>query len=492
MPDQHPNRFSSKITMILSVLGIAIGTGNIWRFPRIVAQNSGEDGGGGFILIWLFFLFAWSIPLIVAEYAMGKFGRRGVIGSYERLAGKSNQWKGGFIVIVTTAIMFYYSVVVGWCIFYLIQSLKAVPISDINMAIQVWDGFQSGYTPAAIHVAVMLAAAFVVINGIKSIERVNSVLIPALLMIVFIALFQAVQLENAWSGIQFLFTPDFTVLTKAEVWLEALTQNAWDTGAGWGLILAYASYMRAKDSVISSAVQTGLGNNLVSLLAATIIFSTVFGALGSEYSNTQILDIMRDSGPASTGLTFIWIPVLFQNMPFGQILGPLFFLGLTFAAFSSLLSMVEMASRVFIDLKISRRLAVIIVTSLSMLFGLPSALNLTFFANQDFVWGIGLILSGAIISLAISQFGAKQLLDEVRPEEHDPGFFYKYWPFVIKYIIPFQATVLVGWWLYRSIFEFASDDWYNPLSPYSLATCLVQWGVAALVLKFSNHQLFRE
>lgn len=485
-------RFSSRLTMILSILGIAIGTGNIWRFPRIVAQNSGDDGGGAFLIAWLCFLFLWSIPLIVAEYAMGKFGRKGVIGSFNRTIGPQKQWMGGFVLIVTTAIMFYYSVVVGWCLYYLSQALSGSAVNSPEMASEIWYNFQNGYWPALIHLFVMCLGGWIVIKGIKSIEKANAFLIPTLLVIIIISLLRAVSLPGALDGLSFLFTPDLETLKKPQIWLEALTQNAWDTGAGWGLILSYAAYMRSKDSVITSAIQTGIGNNTVSLLAAVIIFSTVFGALGTQNTSAEILQIMQDSGPASTGLTFIWMPVLFESMPFGSVLAVLFFLGLSFAAFSSLLSMIEMASRVLIDYGFKRRKSTFLISGIGILMGIPSAINLNFFVNQDFVWGLGLIISGAFVSFAISTFGAQKILNEVRPDEHEPGLFYKYWPFMVKYIIPTQAIILLGWWLYRSIFEFSSDQWFNPFNTYSLATCLVQWSIAIVVLKMTNKQLYKE
>lgn len=488
--DASSHRFNTRITMILSVLGIAIGTGNIWRFPRIVAQNSGEDGGGSFLIAWICFLFLWSIPLIVSEYAMGKYARKGVVGAFFKTAGASFNWMGGFVVVVTTAIMFYYSVVVGWCIHYFIVAITGQPVTDPESAKLLWESFQSGLNPAFIHIFVMALGCWIVIKGIKSIEKANVILIPALMVIVMVALVRSITLPNAFEGIQFLFTPDFSVLKDPKIWLEALTQNAWDTGAGWGLILTYAAYMRSNDSVISSAVQTGLGNNIVSLLAAIIIFSTVFGSLSGQMSGSEIISIMQDSGPASTGLTFIWMPVLFQSMPFGGVLATLFFLGLSFAAFSSLLSMIEMSSRVLIDHGISRKKATLFVSGLAMIFGIPSATNLSFFVNQDFVWGLGLIISGAFVAFAISSFGAKKILDEVRPENDQPGLFYKYWPFMIRFVVPAQAILLLGWWLYRTIFEFAGDEWLNPLNPFSLATCLVQWTIALAVLIYYNKKLY--
>jgi NSS family neurotransmitter:Na+ symporter len=100
-------RFSTKLGLILSVLGIAIGTGNIWRFPRIAAQNGTEDGAGAFLVAWAVFLVMWSIPLIIAEYGIGRHGRKGVIGSFIKIVGERFAWMGSFIGFVATAIMFY-------------------------------------------------------------------------------------------------------------------------------------------------------------------------------------------------------------------------------------------------------------------------------------------------------------------------------------------------------------------------------------------------
>ena len=117
--------FTSRWGMILAVIGIAVGTGNIWRFSRIVAQN----GGGSFLIPWVIFLLIWSVPLIIAEFAIGKYTRYGTIGGIAKLAGEKFAWMGAFIGFVTTAIMFYYSVVAGWCMKYLVGSLSGSVIS---------------------------------------------------------------------------------------------------------------------------------------------------------------------------------------------------------------------------------------------------------------------------------------------------------------------------------------------------------------------------
>src|SRR6056297_480801 len=145
------NFFSSRLGLILSVLGIAVGTGNIWRFPRIAAQNEGEEGAGAFLIAWISCLFLFSIPLIIAEYGIGRNGRKGVIGSFIKLVGEKFAWMGSFIGFVATAIMFYYSVVAGWCLYYLIESLTTALPENMQQAEAVWYSFQGSPLPSVFH-----------------------------------------------------------------------------------------------------------------------------------------------------------------------------------------------------------------------------------------------------------------------------------------------------------------------------------------------------
>lgn len=481
--------FSSKLGLILSVLGIAVGTGNIWRFPRIAAQNGGEEGAGAFLIAWIICLFLFSIPLIIAEYGIGRNGRKGVIGSFIKLVGRQYAWMGSFIGFVATAIMFYYSVVAGWCLFYLIESVTSELPANMDQAQMVWDGFQGSALPSLFHALMMGAGGLIVVKGISSIERINKVLIPSLLLVVIISLIRAVTLEGSMQGLEYLFTPDWSTLSKPSIWLEALTQNAWDTGAAWGLILTYAAYMRTRDDITISAFQTGIGNNIVSLLAAATIFSTVFGTLGADMSNSEILGIMKTSGPAGTGLTFMWMPQLFNEMPGGPVFAILFFLGLTFAAFSSLISMIELASRVFVDMGVSRKKAAIGVCLAGFAFGMPSAISTDILANQDFVWGVGLMVSGAFMSFAIIKFGAGKFRDEVVNNEQRKYTLGKWWEVVIKYVVPIEVITLLVWWIYLSAAEYAPDTWYNPLSMYSVATVLLQWGVSMTLFVIYNRKI---
>jgi len=490
--ETKPERFTTKWGLILSVLGIAVGTGNIWRFPRIAAQNGGDDGAGAFLIAWVTFLFLWSIPLIIAEYGIGRNGRKGVVGSFIKIIGEKFAWMGTFVGFVATAIMFYYSVVAGWCLYYLLESIFYALPAGYEQADSVWTGFQSSAMPSVFHAIMIILGGFVILKGVKSIERLNLVLIPALFLVLIVSLVKALTLPGSGEGIAYLFTPDWATLKNPELWLEALTQNAWDTGAAWGLILTYGAYMRTRDDITISAFQTGIGNNLVSLVAAVIIFSTVFGTLGQQMSNSEVLEVMQTSGPASTGLTFMWMPQLFEEMVGGRLFAVLFFLGLTFAAFSSLVSMIELATKVFVDMGITRKRATIGVCIAGFVFGLPSAISLDIFANQDFVWGVGLMVSGAFISFAVIRFGPDRFRSELVNTKERRVTLGSWWSFVLKYVIPVEVITLLVWWMYLSAAVYAPDTWYNPLSLYSVATVVCQWGIMMILFLIYNRKIAKK
>ena len=489
--DQSVNqRFSSRMGLLLSALGIAVGTGNIWRFPRIAAQAGGDEGAGAFLLAWLVFLFLWSIPLIIAEYALGRKFRSGVIGIFVKAVGKKLAWMGTFIAFVSTAIAFFYTVVVGWCIYYFIYTLTHSLPDTTPDAMAVWDRYQGGGWPFLFHSLAVILGALAIWKGIRSIEKVNKILIPILLIIVLISVVRAVTLPGSGEGIKYLFTPQWSQLKEPSTWLAALTQNAWDTGAGWGLFLTYAAYMQSRHRVVKNAVITGIGNNTVSILAAIMIFGTVFSVLQNEMgmNGQETLEVMRSSGPASTGLTFIWMPQLFARMAMGTPLAVLFFLGLAFAGFSSIISMFELSTRVLLDTGLKRSQAIGVVVVVVYLLGLPSARNLNFLSNQDFVWGIGLMISGAFIAFAIIRNRISAISSDINaiPNDWKTG---RAWSLSIRFFIPIAALVLLVWWMFLSATVFAPDAWYNPFDPFSVMTCLVQFGLVLGIFILFNRKI---
>ena len=480
-------RFSSRLGLILSALGVAVGTGNIWRFPRIAAQSGGDTGAGAFLIAWVCFLFLWSIPLIIAEYATGSKFRSGVVGTFLKSMGQRFTWIGSFVSFVPVAITFFYSVVVGWCIYYFIfVTFHPLP-KNFESAMMIWNNYQSGIWPLVTHLAAVCFGALAIWKGISSIERVNKILIPSLLIIVLICVIRTVTLPGAGEGLIYLFRPDLKQLGNPRTWLDALTQNAWDTGAGWGLFLTYAAYMKKEQGLVGNAFLTGIGNNTVSLLAGIMVFGTVFAVLKHEMgmSDPQVLEIMKTSGPASTGLTFIWMPQLFDKMFGGGILSVMFFLGLTFAGFSSLIAMLELPARVMVDAGIKRNRAIVVIMIMVFICGIPSARSLDLLSNQDFVWGVGLMISGALIAAMIIKQGAEAVKTEINsaPEDKKLG---SWWPFIISWFIPVAAVVLLIWWLAQT---FVPGKWFNPFTPFSFMTCIFQWGIVLLLLIAFNRKI---
>ncbi len=474
--------FTSRWGMILSVIGIAVGTGNIWRFSRIVAQN----GGGSFLIPWVIFLLVWSIPLIIAELAIGKYTRYGPIGGIAKLAGEKFAWMGAFIAFVSTAIMFYYSVVAGWCMKYLTHALSGTLVTTADH-IELWRSFTAGPEPILFHAAAMLIGAVIIYKGVVGgIERTNRILIPALLMILLTLAVRAVTLPGAWDGIVYLFTPSIDTLLDYKVWLAALTQNAWDTGAGWGLILTYACYARQKEDISLNAALTAFGNNSVSLLAGITIFSTVFALAPGE----GVKELIAGRGSTNTGLAFIFLPQLFQKMPGGaavqSFFSTIFFLGLTFAALTSLISMIELAVKAFIDMGLQRNRALVLVALVGFLLGIPSAVSLNFFENQDWVWGIGLMISGGFLSFAVIKHGTERFRQEAVNGAGSDVQIGRWFNVVISWLIPLQVIALIVWWFSLSIFSYDTEGWWNPFHTYSVGTCLLQWGVMMAVFLALN------
>ena len=238
------------------------------------------------------------------------------------------------------------------------------------------------------------------------IERANRILIPLLFVLLLFAVARAVTLPGAAQGLAYLFTPDLGALTNYRTWLEALTQSAWSTGAGWGLILCYSIYVRERDDVVSNAATIGLGNNVASLLAAMAILPAAFAILPQGEATAAL-------AAGNTGLTFIWIPQVFARMPAGGVFLPLFFLAMFCAALSSLIAMVELGTRVLLDAGVTRGRAVRLVVAAAVVCGAPSAVSMAVFENQDWVWGLALMISGLFIAVATIRYGVERFGEEL-------------------------------------------------------------------------------
>jgi|Deesub1362B_J571_1020462.scaffolds.fasta_scaffold00506_16 NSS family neurotransmitter:Na+ symporter len=476
--------FSSKWGIILAGLGMAVGTGNIWRFPRVVSQN----GGGAFIIPWLLFLFIWSIPLLIIEFSIGRNYKTGVISSFGQLIGKKFVWMGTFIAFVTTAIMFYYSVVTGWCIKYFFATIFQNLINRNSQ--EFWFSFTSSGEPVFFHfIAILIGSLIIYLGVVKGIERANRIMIPTLFVLLIIACIRALTLEGALHGLNFLFYPDISKLTNYKIWLNALSQSAWSTGAGWGLILTYAIYSRERETPVHTSVTLGLGNNTASILAGMAIIPTVFAFFsGPNFSFSKVIKVME---AGNQGLTFIWLPHLFTKVPGGAFFLSLFFLTLSFAAFSSLISMIELGTRILIDAGLSRKKSVLIIGTLGFLFGLPSALSMGFFNNQDWVWGLGLMVSGFFFTFSVIRYGVKNFRENFINSIEEEFRLGKWFDFLVLILLPIEFIAMISWWFWQSYSQ-SPESWLKIFSPYTVGTVVFQLMLAAMIFISLNRVIAKK
>ena len=491
--------------MMLAMLSMAVGTGNIWRFPRIVASN----GGGEFLVAWVICLFTWSIPLILIEFGMGRKTRLGPVGAFVRTIGARFAWMGGFIAFVAVAIMAYYSVVTGWTLRYAIGAGLGQVTAENSVGF--WRDFSTSGAPVLPHVVSILLATFVVAKGVKGIERTTTILMPILILIILTLTGRALMLPGASDGLAYFYGVDWDQLGNATIWLQALTQNAWDTGAGWGLILVYAAYMRQNEDTALNAFMLPAANNFVSLCAGMMVFCTVFTVVpqlvASIATNPAALtdfpdlqkaiaggatldaDLVQKTifGAGNEGVTFIWIPKLFATLPSGGIFMTLFFVALFLAAFTSLVSMVELGTRVLLDMGWTRARAVWVVGAFGLVLGLPSAFSLDILHNQDWVWGVALMLSGLFFAIAVIRMGPAKFRAEQINHQHSNIRIGAWWDWFIRILVPFEAIALMGWWMW----QVRGPGSMNPFGIENIGTILFQWAVVIGLLLLFNKQLAR-
>ncbi|GAB4170269.1 MAG: sodium-dependent transporter [Calditrichia bacterium] len=468
-------KFSSNFGLLMSILGMAIGAGNIWRFPRLAGEY-----GGWFIVLYFVFMIIWAVPLLSAEFALGRKFQSGVIRTFIKAGGKQFAWLGAFVVFCSSAILFYYSVVTGWALKYFTLSLStSLDKVDFN---QFWITYSTSKTgPVLFHLIVVVFVGLIVIRGInKGIEKANNIILPFLFLLLIIAVFFANRLPGSSKGISYLFSFDLDSLKNIKLWIQALSQAAWSTGAGWGLVLSYAIYMSQKQKIIKTSFLTVLGDGLGASLAALIIIPTLFAILPGETAALQKLN------EGNQGLSFIVLPSLFQKIPMGELLTPVFFLALFLAAISSMISLFEMLTRIFIDMKLSRRTAVIAVILLNSFLGIPSALSHTFFNNQDWVWGLGLLIGGFVFSILVLKWGIHNFIEETGI----PRRYILIIQSIFKWIIPLLFSIMMGFWIYEAI-QSNPGTWFNPFLTFGIGTCIFQWGIVLIAFKILNQKIVR-
>jgi NSS family neurotransmitter:Na+ symporter len=298
---------------------------------------------------------------------------------------------------------------------------------------------------------------------------------PSLIILVVILMVRALTLPGSERGLAFLFTPKLAELTNYRIWLEALAQNAWDTGAGWGLVLCYAIYSRAQADTNLNSVMLACGNNLISLMAGTMVLCTVFAMQPNAAAQV--------AGAGNEGLTFVWVPRLFDQVPGGSFFLVLFFLALVFAAWTSLVAIYELGIRTLIELGFARKPIVVIYGVVLFCLGVPSALSEAVFRNQDFVWSVALMVSGLFYGIAVLRYGVGRFRRELINTEHQSIKIGRWWEWSMRLIVVL-AVVMVIWW-------FSQVRELPLFSREGMGNVLVQWGVVLAVVIGLNRWIMR-
>ncbi|XP_078584388.1 putative sodium-dependent transporter YocR isoform X2 [Branchiostoma floridae x Branchiostoma japonicum] len=489
--ESHPDtdragRFSSKLGLIISCVGCAVGTGNLWRFPRILANNSGEKGCLQFLLVWLVFLFLWSMQFIIMEYAIGRFTRRAPPMAWHDLLGVKSTWLGGWISIVNFLMTCYYGVVVGWSIHYMYYCIFHPLPTNFEESSQIWKAFaEESSWPVLLHFLATAASVLVMWKGVNSIEPAMKVMIPGLLILVITAFIWALTQHNAGTALAFIFTPDWQLLGTPRLWIDALSQNAWDTGAACGIFLVYGASMTQSMGPVKTGALIPFLNNTVSLMSGTMVFCTVFSTwtkVSPGGDKDDLMKLLKTNGPANTGLTFVWMPILFSTMTGGRVMASLYFLMVVVAGFSSYFTAMNSTTQVLVDWGVRRNVASVVVGTLVFLLGVPSAVNVSFLAIQDFIWGAALIISGLVFIYLFWRYGSLNFRLNLLNEAGDGSDWKlpKAWEWLVKYVLPVEGLALLVWWVVSTVRN-EKIPWYQ-LGEGSLMTAILGWFVVGLVL----------
>lgn len=327
--------FATKLGIIAATAGSAVGLGNIWRFPSQTAQ----DGGAVFVLIYLACVAFFGIPIVLAEFLLGRAGKANTAGIFRNLApGKKFHIFGYFSVILALFIIGFYIVVAGWTLEYLWLALSGNLSAETDFAATFGSLVNDGQTQIVCLIVFALVNALIVAGGIrKGIELASKLMMPLLGIVMVILCIRAVTLPGAGEGLVYLFAPNFENVknTGAQIFMDALGQSFFSLSVGTGCLMTYASYFKrdvnlAKTAGTMAALDTG-----IAILAGVIIFPAAF-ALSVDPSST--VEALKTGGP---GLVFITIPQLLQSLPFAQFWSILFFLLLVLASLTSTISMLE-------------------------------------------------------------------------------------------------------------------------------------------------------
>jgi NSS family neurotransmitter:Na+ symporter len=423
--------FASKFGLLMTMIGVAVGLGNVWRFPYMV----GRFGGASFVLFYLLMVLLVGIPALMAEWTLGRYTRRGTLGAFERGGLPGGRYVGYFFMFVVFCATGYYSNTLGWVLLHAIAEAGSLAGVEMNPSaiLPPESGFdqrslmlQSVFTPL-----VIAACGLILIKGLRrGIERISKIIMPTLLVILIMLIVRAVTLEGAGVGLRWYAGSLSFEGLNGNVMAAALGQAVFSMSLGGTFMVIYGSYMGDSEEIPGTALLTGLGDTLAGLLAGLAIFPAVF-AFGLE----------PDSGPS---LIFFTIPQTFEQMPLGGLFGLLFFAGLFGAAFLSAVAALEVLVGGIIDnSRLSRKASVLLACSIVLVLAIPPMINMKIFFPWDLTFGSGMQTLGAFLAVITTAWCIKrsEAIEELATRTARPFHHLLYW--WMRIVIP-ACVLFVG------------------------------------------------
>ena len=429
--------FGSSFGVLVALAGSAVGLGNLWRFPYLV----GENGGTAFILIYLGFVILAGLPVMLAEFIIGRRGHASARGAFQKLAPGTHWGIVGVLgVICCLCILSFYSVVGGWCTEYLFKSICFdFTEGDPENLKTLFSSFSSSvWLPILCHTIFLALTAGVVVAGIQNgIEKFSKVMMPLLFLIIIGIAIRSMTLPGSGSGLRFLFEPNWSKVTS-QTFLAALGQAFFSLSLGSCMVVTYASYVKKDANIISLSTQTAVADTLFAIIAGCAIMPAVF-AFG----------ISPVEGP---DLVFVTLPHIFSQMPLGGVIAILFFVALLLAALTSSISMLEVIVAFCIEqFKMKRKAAVIVGFVFIWILGCLCSLSMgplsnwkilgkTIFDLFDFISADVLMLIGGLLIVLFAgwKLGKATVFDELtNGGTHPvPAWLLKTILFLIRFVAP--------------------------------------------------------
>lgn len=431
------DQFASKIGFILAAAGSAIGLGAIWKFPYM----AGTNGGSIFIFLFILCTVVIGLPILIAEFMIGRRGQLDPINSFKAQApGKPWYMIGWLGLIACGIILSFYSVVGGWILSYLFRAVTMqLTGHGLDFATLFNDIIANPFEVLIAQGAFMLLTLIIVQAGIKGGIEVASKWMMPLLFIFFILLFiRSITLEGAMEGIKFMFVPDWSYF-NIQTLLLALGQAFFSLSVGVSAMITYSSYLSPKENIVSSAGNVAIMNILISILAGLVIFPAVFA-----------LDYSPEQGP---GLVFVILPAVFEQLPMGGFFLIIFFVLILFATVTSAIAMLEVVVAIGIGKKTQgRKRASWIFAAIIFVVGIPSALSYgvmsdftimgkNFFDFADYLTSSILMPIGALL---ISLFAGFHYSKKVSQHElQSSSLFFAIWLTIVRYVAPVAIIIIL-------------------------------------------------